>query len=464
MNPINQSDSNSERFLDEVLERIRKQPIPDRPELELGQLTTSASNKKKDSVLNTWRVPMLAIASSVSITAIVVLTISPTPTAFAQVQDAIKKTNTIQYRVIDEHFKTPGYPPRKKLVTDVTTKEPYWSRSTDLNGVHITDWKERMSLHLHDKNKIAKMQELAPTLATSGRKSQIREMFRDIAGHATERLGKTVYEGEPAEEFRVKLGTGGREFLVIVDTKTKLPITMIYEKHDGDGELMFRESFVDFVFDAELDDSLFTLAIPDGFEVETTLIGPKPPADEILVLCPGIGLVDFPFGTSKDTVLEKFGEPTDSSRRVYSQRAPIPINNPGEAENNQQDEIGPKDMAIYEEMYFNNYGLILRFHNGNVMGVTCNGQASTGASVRDFNGQTTKGIKIGSSIVEVLEVYGVPEWQDDEQLNYVRAGFRLNLSEQRVASMNFGKPIDERIEITVHKNGAIEQRVRQEKQ
>lgn len=87
--------------------------------------------------------------------------------------------------------------------------------------------------------------------------------LKSIAGEKAEPLGKKNIAGVQAQGFRVR--QSGEVFTVWADPNTSLPLEIEQKFRVGDREITVTSS--DFVFDARLDDSLFSLELPLGYRL-----------------------------------------------------------------------------------------------------------------------------------------------------------------------------------------------------
>jgi outer membrane lipoprotein-sorting protein len=89
------------------------------------------------------------------------------------------------------------------------------------------------------------------------------DKLKHIAADQAEPLGKKPIGGVEAQGFHVQ--QNGETLTVWVNPKTSLPLVIEQKLRVGDWEIT--NTFSDFVFDAKLDDSLFSLELPPGYKL-----------------------------------------------------------------------------------------------------------------------------------------------------------------------------------------------------
>lgn len=82
------------------------------------------------------------------------------------------------------------------------------------------------------------------------------------------RLPQKVVDGKSAIGFRRMTGPYGGSQTWWVDPKTKLPVRVEMRTRLSEGGVMTQMVFSDIVYNAPLDDALFDVSVPDGYEVK----------------------------------------------------------------------------------------------------------------------------------------------------------------------------------------------------
>jgi len=91
--------------------------------------------------------------------------------------------------------------------------------------------------------------------------------FRNMADFSVEQAGLRRIGDKQALGFKLREKGGKREMMVWADVETKLPVLMEESLENAQGEIE-RYFVTDIIFDAELDESLFSVKPPKGYEVE----------------------------------------------------------------------------------------------------------------------------------------------------------------------------------------------------
>ncbi len=421
MNQLNIENQDADKLLDTVIDEIRRQAIPPLPAAAKKVIVTDTPNSCSifgNRALSVG-VPIL-VTSLVLVFGFLVLFPVSSNTAFAQVQEALERVKTLQYTVLDKHDNWLGKP--KTFETRVVIVEPHWSFSeSKQSGVWISDSSQEQRLNIRHDLKTATFYETKSSAESQAKAALFAEKIWNIPVNATRRIGKTNFNGTHAEQFYVNFGD--REFLVTIDSKTKLPIRMEYNREG------FQEVFTDFVFDEEIDESLFALEAPDGYQVVEHQLAAPPEFASSLVVSPETGVNECDFGSLIEEVTEFLGEPSD--RKDYT----IP---------------GP-DGGIHSSttLTYNSLGLTVFFNSDGLASINCHSQERNGTTFHDFQGKTDRGVEIGDSRDRLVEVYGDPDFENRESIRYIRQGISFDLADGNVAGINVSEPLDPRLNFHV---------------
>jgi len=98
--------------------------------------------------------------------------------------------------------------------------------------------------------------------------------FRDRVDFSVEEIGNRQIGDKQAIGFKLKKENKNREIIVWADPKTKLPILMEETYENAEGQIM-QHVITDIVFDAELDESLFSLRLPEGYKAKEFEYDPR---------------------------------------------------------------------------------------------------------------------------------------------------------------------------------------------
>ena len=225
---------------------------------------------------------------------------------------------------------------------------------------------------------------------------------------------------------------------VWVDRKAHLPVyaERSFSKAIGEDDpdvLRFDEVYEDMKFDEPIADEMFSVVPPTGYAVTT--IG-TPPADrkeifdQPLVATANVGVGPLKFGMPRAEIVRLMGKPDQEA--VHVPNFTIKDNT------DQVDgQVRPKgaSLAVLTEWHIMNYDglgvwLTVEVEDG-LTGIQCFGQDSLGSQGRTFRGATAEGIRVGSSVQDVLKAYGKPDKQSDHELSYDPLHLKVALTERQ---------------------------------
>ncbi len=234
-----------------------------------------------------------------------------------------------------------------------------------------------------------------------------------------------------------------------VDAVTKLPIRIEVTHVNRIEGKSIREVMSDFVFDASYDDSLFRVVPPKGYTVTRRSRGEANPQDAAtLIVSPETGIGPVKFGMSIDEVVRVLGEPNWRKEHRFANNL------------NPQPELGAKDAKkaefIMTELGYDARGLRLSTSNrSGVDAIECFDRNSMGPSVRDFQGKTREGIKLGASRADVIKAYGEPQAKlGTSSFMYAKLGWDFFFRGERLVSMRAVRP-NPALEAQRQKDGSV---------
>lgn len=179
------------------------------------------------------------------------------PIVFADTIAEMKSARSVRF---DTFVSAPGVPERMMFTTTIVS--PNLRRAETPNGiVAISDLQQGKSLVLDTKQKKAKLE---TSLGYSGD-------FYNETLHADPEKGKQLPPKEfggrrcVGFEFRTKVAVRESKRTVWIDEQTKLPvrIVIVHTYADSSGQ----EVLTNFVFDGPIEESLFSLVPPDGYDL-----------------------------------------------------------------------------------------------------------------------------------------------------------------------------------------------------
>ncbi len=225
---------------------------------------------------------------------------------------------------------------------------------------------------------------------------------------------------------------------VWVDRKTRLPVyaERSFSKALGEDDpdvLRFDEVYEDMKFDEPLADEMFSVVPPAGYAVTT--IG-TPPADrkeifdQPLVATANVGVGPLKFSMPRAEIIHLLGKPDQETVHVPN----LTVDDNTIQVDGQARPQGAALVVLTEFHTMNYDGLGFRLTveaQDGLTGIQCFGQDSLGAQGRTFRGATAEGIRIGSSVQDVLKAYGKPDEQSDQKLSYGPLHLKLALTERQ---------------------------------
>jgi outer membrane lipoprotein-sorting protein len=337
---------------------------------------------------------------------------TPTALAFPQVADRLGKTRSI---TCVETVKEPGQPERttRLLMLDnglLRVEEPGGNYS-------IVDRKSKTVLLVRPAQKEAVLMEgVAPNLAPD-----LYDLVRHAPKKAVRPLPARTIDGKKADGFVIELGEGEDkiEATVWVDPATRLPLRFDYEHKDDQGGKA-SATITNLVYDAPLDEKLFTLKPPERYAVTRHGVAKlRPPPDDKALAAPelkvGVGLGPVRFGMTAKQVTQLLGEP---------------------------DKIEARGTTY--AYYSRGYGLVVSPQRG-LRHIHCFSQVSFVIKVNDFRGKTTEGIGMGANLADIVKAHGKA---DEVEMNgpatayvrYPRKGLSFTLFNDRVIEIHLTAP------------------------
>jgi hypothetical protein len=256
---------------------------------------------------------------------------------------------------------------------------------------------------------------------------------------AVERLPDEEIDGRKAMVFRVEIKELPKIYKmptwkVWVDPKTELPIRLEGSVEDENGKKV-KQAMYDIEFDQPLDPSLFSFTPPEGYTVQTSGITnfpelPDKPELRAPEIIPGVGLGPIRFGMSREKIESLLGKPDGYEGNQTS-------------------------------LLYHSRGFVLSVsHRSGLKNIRCISQMLTMARVRDFAGKTKEGIGIGSTLLQVENVFGKPDRDEgvnafNKRLVYDKYGLVFQFVDNKVIIIEMsavrwpaGKPSDETTDST----------------
>jgi outer membrane lipoprotein-sorting protein len=362
--------------------------------------------------------------------------------AFAEVQQALGASASVRFQVLNF---VGGDDP---TVTTVIFQEPGRYRVELPSGeVVVEDFerKERMRVSHRDRTALIEPLYVSDTEKAPGADSL--QKLRELPGRATRKLGERTIGGRKVVDFSVPID--GDDSKLTVDAATKLPIRIEVTHVSRIEGKSIREVMTDFVFDGSHDDSLFRVVPPKGYSVTRRSRGEADPQDAAtLIVSPEAGIGPAKFGMSVGEVVRALGEPNWRKEHRFANNL------------NPQPELGAKDAKKAEfiviELGYDARGFRLSTSNRSGLdAIECFDRSAMGPSVRDFQGKTREGIKLGASRADVIKAYGEPQAKlGTSSFMYAKLGWDFFFRGEQLVSMRAIRP-NPALEAQRQKDGSV---------
>lgn len=369
--------------------------------------------------------------------------------AFSQVQAALAKTKSVRCRFLDFHGD------KDPLITTTVSLEGVGSRAEQPNGREsITNLKQRRNLSIDHRERKVEVRELYLEEGDSLNGGEFFERLREVAHGGSQEIEPITEKGKKILRFKFEhLG----ENIAFVDAVTKLPIRIELTMEKGlSRDDKFREVITDFIFDSHVDESLFSVEVPPGYEV-SRYEEPKDRAridTSTLVVSQEKGMSSVLIGAKREQVIAAFGAPDGVRKTLDGGPRASPNARPND----------PTDRSYFEKLSYPSLGFEITFSSR--MGVTeiqCYGRGRLGPYARNFRGKTDKEIRLGASVEEVLKAYGKPDFRRklrDDGLSYMHLGWDFQFMEGKLVSFSMRKPTPPEIEIIDRGDGTFTETVK----
>ncbi len=332
---------NNERApLEELVEAFVNLPIPEGPEVEVKQrlletLTHADDIAETIRPVSFWRgKTMRKIIGSAAMVLVFVSVVSyfqPPPTggpgaAFAAMLREIKEIRTATFIVKARIDDGPEVTGRSSLL------EPSWVRQEmmmdgKVKAVQVFNLRDGSLLSLMPEQKKAILLDISG-IPEKQRQESIVESFKKMTEDAAEFVGEEEMEGTTTLKYNVDQ-QGLSFYAVWLDLETKMPVKILITDHADPAKSKMHITMTDFDWGAKVDESLFTLEVPEGYELlEQSLdLGGSSEKDFAAMLRIYVRLNDnaFPDEWNVLTVasigrLMKKSEGTDEEKKQYAMK------------------------------------------------------------------------------------------------------------------------------------------------
>lgn len=260
--------------------------------------------KKIGHILMTYKIPHWTVAATLIIGLVWLISFS-TARAFAidELVENVMKARTARYDMTATIVGQPAYKMKAYYL------EPGHSRQELENGlINIADWNAGKLMNLDPENKRATVLNLTkqPEEAQDKMPGNQFEMVRDLLRQAQqdpdteiESLGEKQINGTTAVGFRFTLGI--QPMTIWADPESRFPVTI---EATMVGPPKTTVLMTNYEFNVELDAEMFSVAIPDGYDVMETDVDASRPTESDFVASLRLGseLTDGEFPGGFDAV------------------------------------------------------------------------------------------------------------------------------------------------------------------
>jgi len=261
-------ESAKQALLSALADEQKKQPTP-RPNIRLEFI---------------WRIIMKSRISKMAAAAAIIIALligihqlgGSTP-AFAEVVQSLLNIQTATFKMSME---VEGVPPQK---FDCMYAEPVRMRQTnhEQGAIVISDFQQGKIVTLMPAQNKAMIVEMENVPEDEGKFNMFREIRKhlqeaqDTEDESVQFLGEKEIDGLTVIGYHVQ--KPGVDITVWADPQTKLPVEMT----NTSGPTTY--TMTDIVFDVELDESIFSLEIPEGYTIRTMQVDASKPTEKDLI-------------------------------------------------------------------------------------------------------------------------------------------------------------------------------------
>lgn len=466
---VAEEDRTADDVLKRVIDYLREQHVPDFPNPDIRAAKPSGFPLRRLAMNRPFQVSAVAVAALIATSLFWMLGApsSRASFAFGDVKAAVGQTRSVSYRLTTTGWK--GSPWPDPYVRTAMVLEPGRGRSeTNTGEVQVFNLEEGRLLRVQHRERKAAIYPLySPSNEAAPSFGDFSQQLRNIPAATTRKIGEREIDGRRVIEFLWRQDDA--DYVVAVDAATKLPVRMEVNRgktHRGDE---IREVFDDFVFDAEMDESLFSTSPPEGYEVEERV--PDASCDsypvedaETLILSSAEGMGPIKFEMGAEEVIGLLGQPDWISRTEQF----VSSNPVSDGEKTSEDR-NSRSIGMLERLDYDSRGFHVTLATRSradasrtcVTAIRCFNQEISGPMVRDFVGGTKEGIRLGASRENVLETYGKPDMEQDDALDYPDHGWTFTFSNERLCAiaLRIVRPPPEGVQTRVLSDGAVLQAV-----
>lgn len=372
---------------------------------------------------------LTALAASTLLMVAAAVSMTSTSRAYAQVKQVIRNMRNV---VIEMESKSqPEYNQRVYLLDSGHSRQEF---SKQLTFIYDPETKKSIGLDNDAKTAWLKSTEEATDVW-----SPIRQILEKQQS-AVKALGNRRKNGRDQKGFLLTEEGSPVRVEVWIDPNSNLPTEMIESPASPkDPFVAHRHHVWRFTFNQDLEEKLFSMRVPDGYQAVTT--GPDAPSasqfaaseGRNLVLRPRVGIGDIKWGASLADISERYGVPNElwfvneATNELYREK--------------------PK--GVTTDGFFIRYvsaNLTFNFkEDSGLYSITAEGAGAGHGQGVTFPGKTSEGIAIGTSLDDVLKTYGNPSryrggTESPFAVIFQEKGIAFGITNKRVSSMTLTKP------------------------
>ena len=252
---------------------MRSKVLDDALKLQGDQKQQNTSGIYTRRTIMKSRITKFAAAAIIIIAALIVINpFDGSNIAFADVLKNIQNAKTLSWKTT---IITEGQRPQ---TSHILVREPYNMRVELEDGrVWILDHLKGKTLVLEQSRKFAVV---SSTAITSLEIYDTFKNFQNMEGFLIEETGQKQINGKLSIGFRLTKEDDGQEIMVWADLETGLPVLIEETKTYPQSSIDFLTITNDIIFDAELDEALFSITPPEGY-VTQSMEGPRERAAQL---------------------------------------------------------------------------------------------------------------------------------------------------------------------------------------
>ncbi|MGB2866400.1 MAG: DUF2092 domain-containing protein [Sedimentisphaerales bacterium] len=257
--------------IEKLIKKLRYKTSPETHNRVLGNVLQALDEKEKQKpgvfVPDTWRTIMKSTITRLAAAAVIIIAVfvgihqfggDGASVAFADIVEQLANARTMTYSVVT---RTP-VESMPTLRLQMAFKEPGYMRTTTADGyINVIDWAQNKGISLWPPKREYIDFEASNYQHDSAQDPfMVVEKLRTLPDQADEVLGEKEIDGRVLQGFRVTKDDMINTVWIDPQTAQLVRVEIEYTNAPGMNTIM-----TDFQFNAELDDSLFSLVPPEGF-------------------------------------------------------------------------------------------------------------------------------------------------------------------------------------------------------